>query len=136
MRLTQLRFTIRRMSALIAVIAVLLVSGRWAYDRYFREGTTKVYYVGDLIGVTAKKLRQPGGGIPTQLTAELPRQAAILKSSITPDVWWFGTRSVNPSLPLMGLTVRHTEEGHQQVAAWLKQRRDRLYGVPGEPHPP
>ena len=137
MRPSQLRFTIRQMLALTAIVAVSLVSGQLAYDRYFREGTTRGYYVGDLIGVTAEMLRQPGGGIAAQLTAaELPRQAAILRSSITPDVWWFGTRSVNPSPPTMCLVVRHTEEDHQQVAAWFKQRRDRLYGVPVEPHPP
>jgi hypothetical protein len=80
------------------------------------------YYVGDLI-------RPYGPIIDVPFTlGELSDQAAILRSSITPDVWWLGTRSVTPNTANGCLTVRHTEEGHRQVAEWLNERRDLMYG--------
>jgi hypothetical protein len=120
------RLTIRTMLVVIAFMAVSLGLGRWAYFRYASPGITRTYYVGDLMGVTAEVLRSPGG-IPAQLKAKLPEEALVLKSTITPDVWWFDTRSVKPFPAAMSLVVIDTPEGHQQVASWMKQRRDRLY---------
>ena len=119
------RLTIRTMLTVIALLAVSLALGRWAYFRYANPGITKIYYVGDLMGVTAGMLRS-SGGIPAQIKSKLAEEALDLKSSITPDAWWFGTRSVKPFPAAMSLVVVHTTEGHQQVASWMKQRRDRL----------
>jgi hypothetical protein len=127
------RFTIRTMLVVVALLAVLLGPGRLAYFRYASPGITKSYYVGDLMGVTAGMLRSPGG-IPAQIMAKLPEEALFLKSSITPDAWWFGTRSVKPFPAATSLVVIHTTEGHQQVASWMKQRRDRFYSL--QPTPP
>jgi hypothetical protein len=121
------RFTIRRLLFLIAFVAVALAVGRWGYPRYFSRGFTKTYYVGDLLGV---RLR-PGGGIMTapNHNSKLAEEAALLKSSITPDVWWFGTRTVSPFPLSASLRVVHTKEGHELVAAWFRQRRDRFFAV-------
>jgi len=40
---------------------------------------------------------------------------------------WFGTRTLNPLPAMASLTILHTKEGHQQVAAWLKERRQRFW---------
>jgi hypothetical protein len=83
MRLPRVRFTIRQMLVLIAILAILLGVGPWAYDRYGRQAVAKTYYIGDLI--------RPDGQIAVAPTlAELSEQAALLKSSVTPDAWWLG----------------------------------------------
>jgi hypothetical protein len=120
------QFTIRRMLVVIALLAVALELGQRAYFRYASPGVMQSYYVGDLMGVTADMLRS-ADGIPAQLKAKLSDEALFLKSSITPDIWRFGTRSVKPYPAAMCLVVIHTTEGHQQVASWMKQRRDCLY---------
>jgi hypothetical protein len=110
------RFTLRTLLTVVALLAVLLGTGRWAYYRYINQTITKTYYIGDLI--------RPDGQIGVYPTmAELSAQAVLLKSSVTPDVWWFGTRSVTPFPVSMSLIIRHTEAGHQQVAEWLRERR-------------
>jgi hypothetical protein len=126
------QFTIRRMLVVIALLAVSLELGQRAYFRYASPGIIQTYYVGDLMGVTGDMLRS-ADGVPVQLKAKLPEEAIFLKSSITPDVWRFGTRSVNPFPAAMGLVVTHTTEGHRQVASWMKQRRDRLYSFQRTP---
>jgi hypothetical protein len=120
MRLFRIRFTIRQILILIAILAILVRAGQWANDRYGGRTLVKTYYVGDLI--------QPHGpiGVPATM-GELSQQAALLKSSVTPDVWWVRTRSVTPVPVSRSLIVRHTEAGHQQVAKWLRQRRESLY---------
>ena len=66
----------------------------------------------------------PSGQIGSSArVAELSKQAALLKASVTPDVWWVGTGKVAPFPLSMSLIVRHTNAGHQQVAEWLRQRR-------------
>ena len=70
----------------------------------------------------------PNAGLPS-LNAKLAEEANLLKSSITPDVWWFSTRTVSPFPAAASLTIVHTEEGHQQVAAWLRERRDRYWAA-------
>lgn len=116
------RFTIRRILLLIAVLAMLLRAGRWTDDRYGGRTRIKHHDVGDLI-------RPYGPIIDVPFTiGELSDQAALLRSSITPDVWWLGTRSVAPYAAAGCLTVRHTDAGHRQVAEWLLERRDRMYG--------
>jgi hypothetical protein len=126
MRLTRVRFTIQRMLGVIALLAVLLAIGRWVYFRYVNRGFTKTYYVGDLIGVS---VRSGSITFPANLNSKLADEAISLKSSITPDVWWFGIRTVNPFPPSAGLAVLHTKEGHEKVAAWLKHRRTRFYAT-------
>jgi hypothetical protein len=127
MRLTRIRFTIRRMLGMIALTAVVLAVGRWGYYRYVDHGFAKTYYVGDLMEVSVR----PGGGVITlpNHNAKLAEQAALLKSSITPDVWWFGTRTVNPFPLSASLRVVHTKAGQKQVATWLEQRRTRFYAA-------
>lgn len=119
MRLPRVRFTIRQMLMLIAISAILLGAGQWAYDRYVGQTWVKVYYVGDLITPTGQI------GVPAPL-AELSKQAAILKASVTPDVWWVRTRSVTPFPLSMSLIVSHTDAGHQQVDEWLRRQRKLL----------
>jgi hypothetical protein len=121
MRVPRVSFTILRMLVLIAILALLL---GWAYDRYVRPGYAQTYYVGDLI--------RPDGqvGVPADMAAALMEQAALLKSSVTPDVWWLWwltTRWVDPLPTGSRLIVCHTEEGHKQVADWLRQRRRDLH---------
>lgn len=122
MRPPRVRFTIRQLLVLIAILAILLAAGQLAYDRYGGQTLVKTYYVGDLI--------RPGG--QTGVSPTMPELAAILKFSVTPDVWWFRTGSVTPFFLSKSLIVRHTAAGHQQVAEWLRQRRQRLYRVMGE----
>ncbi len=128
-RLSRARFTIRRMLGVISLLAVLLAVGRWGHHRYVSRGFTKTYYIGDLIGV---RPRSGGLAFPANLNSKLAEQAGLLKFSITPDAWWFGTRSVKPFPPAASLTVLHTQEGHQQVATWLRQRRARFYATQGD----
>jgi hypothetical protein len=116
MGLPRVKFTIVQMLALIAILAILLGVGQWVYDRYGRTTVTKTYYIGDLI-------RSEGQNGVNPAMAEFSEQAALLKSSVTPDVWWLGTRSVTPFPLSTSLIVRHTEAGHQEVAEWLRQRR-------------
>jgi hypothetical protein len=116
MRRHQVRFTIRQILILIAIVATLLVAGRWAYDRYGGQTFVQTYYVGDLIA--------PTGWISSPaIVAELPKQAALLKASVTPDVWWLRSRSVTPFPPAVSLIVSHTSSGHQQVKEWLRHQR-------------
>ncbi len=115
------------MLVVIAVFAVILTIGRWSYYRYVCRGITKNYYVGDLIGVTLQMVPPAGGRFPASLNAQLAKEAVDLKSSVTPDVWWFGARTVTPFLSAASLTVGHTKDGHSQVAAWLKERRKQFY---------
>jgi hypothetical protein len=120
MRLTRVRITIRRMMALVAISALLIIAGQWGYERYGRRTTMRVYFIGDLM--------RPEGQIATSPTAaEFSEQVSLLKSSITPDRWWLGNRSVTPSATNLSLIVGQTEDGHQQVAEWLRQRRERTY---------
>ncbi|WP_165069091.1 hypothetical protein [Paludisphaera rhizosphaerae] len=119
------RFTIRRMLILIALLAVALGVGRWVYWRYLRQGVVHTYYVGDLAEIPPAATRP--GVISPQALATLNGEADLLKSSITPDVWWLGTRSVSPFPTSAALVVRHTEAGHAQVAEWLRRRRDLFY---------
>jgi hypothetical protein len=138
MRLTRVRFRMRSMLGVIALLAILLAIGRWSYSRYISRGITKTYYVGDLVGVWV----QPDGSIvfrasksivfPASLNSKLTDEANLLKSSITPDVWWFGTRTVSPAPPAAGLTVLQTKEGHEKVAAWFKQRRLSFWATQGD----
>jgi hypothetical protein len=118
-RLPRVRFTIRKMLMLIAILAIVFRAGQWADDRYGGQTFVTVYYVGDLI--------TPSGqiGSPTRV-AELSKQAALLKASVTPDVWWVGTRVVSPFPPGPSLIVRHSQAGHKQVNEWLRQQRKLL----------
>src|SRR5438270_297821 len=124
MRLPRPRFTIRQLLVLVAILAILLGPGRWAYDRYLGQPRVKAYYIGDLILGTNRSPKGQTG--PPARAAVLSEQAAILKASVTPDVWWVPTRSVTPSPVSMSLVIRHTDAGHRQVAEWLRQRRDLL----------
>ncbi len=45
---------------------------------------------------------------------------------LTRDAWRLGPGQVIPFFLTKSLIVRHTEEGHQQVSEWLRQRRERL----------
>jgi hypothetical protein len=119
MRLPRVRCTIRQMSILIVIVAVLVGAGRWVYDRYGGQTFVKVYYVGDLM--------TPSGqiGSPARV-AELSKQAALLKASVTPDVWWVGTRVVSPFPPGPSLIVRQSQARHNQVDDWLRQQRKLL----------
>ena len=121
MRLTRVRFRMRSMLGVIALLAVMLAIGRWGYPRYISGGFTKTYYVGDLIGGVS--VQSGRFTFPASLNSKLADEAVLLKSSITPDVWWVGTRTVSPFPPSAALKVKHTKEGHAQVAAWFKQRR-------------
>ena len=128
-RLTRVRFGMRSMLGVIALLAVLLAIGRWCYPRYISRGFAKTYYIGDLIGARVG----PGGSVfPASLNSTLADEANLLKSSITPDMWWFGTRTVSPFPPAAGLTVLQTKEGHEKVAAWFKQRRLSFYATHGD----
>jgi hypothetical protein len=127
MRLIRLRFTLRRMLAVIALLAVLLAIGRWGHYRYLSRGITKTYFLGDLIEVRLVFR----GAIPANVNSKLAEQAELLKSSITPDVWWFPTRTVNPFPAAASLTIVHTKEGHEQVGAWFKERRNRFWAAHG-----
>jgi hypothetical protein len=100
-------------------LAVLFEAGQWAYDRYFGQTFVQVYFVGDLM--------TPSGqiGSPARV-AELSKQAALLRASVTPDVWWVGTRVVSPFLPGPSLIVRHTNAGHRRVNEYLWQQRKLL----------
>jgi hypothetical protein len=119
MRLPRVRFTIRQMTILIAIVAVLLGACHWAYDRYGGQTFVTVYYVGDLITASGQI------GSPARI-AELSKQAALLQESVTPDVWWVGTRVVSPFPPGPSLIVRHSHAGHEQVNEWLRQQRKLL----------
>jgi hypothetical protein len=119
-RATRVRFTIRQLLVLIAILGILLGVGKWAHDRYGGQTFVKTYYVGDLI-------RHDGQTGVSPTIGDLSEQAAILKSSVTPDVWWLSTRSVTPFFLSKSLIVRQTEWGHQQVADWLRQQRKSLY---------
>ena len=72
MRLPQVRFTIRQMLMLIAILAIVFGAGQWAYDRYGGQTFVTVYYVGDLI--------TPSGriGFPARV-AELSKHTASPK---------------------------------------------------------
>ena len=119
MKPPRVQFTLRRMFILVMIVALLLTTGRWAYHRYAGPVVTKVYYVGDLV--------RPDGDIGTPATmTELSDQATLLKSSITPEVWWLPTRAVTPAPSAFSLIVRHNQVGHEYVKSWLRQRRDRL----------
>jgi hypothetical protein len=122
MRLPRVRFTIRQMLILVAILALLLGPGRWAYDRYLGRTLVKTYYIGDLVGGTSRSPKGQTGFLAK--VAVLSEQAALLKSSVTPDVWWVRTRSVTPSPLSMSLIIRHTDAGHRQVAEWLRQQRN------------
>jgi hypothetical protein len=76
MRLPRVRFTIRQMLMLIAILAILLEAGQWAHNRYGGQAWVKVYYIGDLITPTGQI------GVPAPV-AELSKQAALLKASVT-----------------------------------------------------
>jgi hypothetical protein len=128
-RLTRVRFTMQSILGVIALLAVLLAIGRWGYSRYVRRGFTKTYYIGDLIGVS---VRPASVTFPPSHNSKLADEAILLKSSITPEVWWFGTRTVSPFLPSAGLMVLHSKEGHEKVASWFKQRRTSFYATQGD----
>jgi len=104
------------MLAVIAILAAILGVGRWVYDRYASRTVTITYYVGDLI-------RPAVGGGGTAGLNGLPAQALLLKASVTPDAWRWGTRSVTPFYLSQSLIVRHTEAGHLEVQAWLRRQR-------------
>jgi hypothetical protein len=108
------------MLILIAILAILLRAGQWTYDRYGRPKYTQTYYIWDLLRLDGRM------DIPVTL-GEVSEQASLLTSSVTPDVWWFRTGSVTPFFLSKSLIVRHTATGHQQVAEWLRRRRQRLY---------
>jgi hypothetical protein len=110
----------RRMMAFVGILAIVLGVGRWAYLRYAGKVVTKAYYVGDF-------LRPPDKlGIPIT-NAELNQQAKLLKSAVTPEVWWLGQGSITPFPLGMSLIIRHTENGHDQIEAYLRKRRDVFY---------
>ncbi len=125
MRLPAMRFTIRGLLAVIAGVAVLLALGRWGHNRYLSPGITKTYYLGDMMRFI---LPTPKARLAS-INANLAEAAALLKSSITPDVWWFSTRKVSPFPAAASLTIVHTKEGHQQVAAWLRERRNQYWAA-------
>jgi hypothetical protein len=112
------------MMMLVALLAILLGVARWGYVRYFSPTLAKVYYIGDLIDSAGRGVQGTPAGTSASLNTALAAQARALKNSITPDVWWFGNRSVRTSVPGNGLIVVHTPEGQRTVADWIKQRRD------------
>ena len=124
MRRPRVQFTMRRMMVLVGILAIFLGLGRWAYLRYAGKVVTRGYYVGDLIHPNANRVLSVS-------KAELNEQAELLKSSVTPEVWWLetGRASVTPVPLSESLLIRHTEHGHQQIGAYFQQRRDRLYNV-------
>jgi hypothetical protein len=108
MRLPRVRFTVRRLMAVVAVVALAL----WGYSRYLCEITVKTYDVEVLVDDPT----------PVGKTAGLAALAARMRSSVTPDCWWL-TASVTLSATSCALDVRHTEEGHEQVQGWLNRKK-------------
>jgi hypothetical protein len=127
MRIASTRFTVRRMMLAMVVLAL----GLGAYERYFREGYSAVYAVGDLAEPHATFRERDDG---------LVRLISAMKWSVTPDVWWAKGRRIttfepiiisrsphvpwSPHVPEEGmLAVVHTRDGHAQVRAWIGERR-------------
>jgi hypothetical protein len=110
----------RRMMAFVGILAIVLGAGRWAHLRYAGKVITRGYYVGDFLR-PPDKLR-----IPVTNT-ELSEEAKLLKAAVTPEVWWLGRGSITPFPPGMMLIVRHTENGHDQIGAYFRKRRDDFY---------
>ena len=103
MRLPRVRFTMGWMSGAIAALAVLIAIGKWGYYRYAGPRFAKTYYIGDLIDVQVGSVAPP---MTAKTNAKLTDEVALLRSSITPDMWWFGTSKVVP-FPLSSSLVVH-----------------------------
>jgi hypothetical protein len=121
MRLPRVRLTTKLLMILVAIAALVIHFAPGIYDRFAGPRFNKTYYVGDFLSEEGSVV-----GSPTS-KAELSEQAVVLKSSVTPYAWWLADRSVTPSSSNLTLTVRHTEAGHEQVGAWLREKRRRLY---------
>jgi hypothetical protein len=133
------KFSLRGLLLLVMFLTTFTWYGLRVFDRYAYTTITQTYYVGDLLPRDSAQLRTElskfyvGDLLPrdfAQLRTELSKFAELLKSSATHDIWSSRNRSVTPFSPSLSLTVSDSRSGHQQVADWLRKRREEKYGVP------
>jgi hypothetical protein len=118
-RLTSRRWRISVGSLMLAIVVVaLLVWGGKEVAMRRKLGTefTRTYPVGDLLSG------------PASITSEMEAISKTLTSSVAPDEWWPGHRTVTPFPMTLTVIIRDTEEGHDRVRSWLQERRGQVKG--------
>jgi hypothetical protein len=124
---------------MVMFLTIFTWFGIRVFDRYAYTTITQTYFVGDLLPRDSAQLRTElskfyvGDLLPrdsAQLRTELSKFAELLKSSATHDIWSSRNRSVTPFSLSLSLIVSDSRSGHQQVAAWLRKRREEQDGVP------
>jgi hypothetical protein len=113
------KLSLRGLLLLVMFLTIFTWFGIRVFDRYAYTTITQTYFVGDLLPRDSAQLR-----------TELSKFAELLKSSATHDIWSSRNRSVTPFSVSLSLIVSDSRSGHQQVADWLRKRREEQDGVP------
>jgi hypothetical protein len=115
-----LRWRLSLRGLLLLFATIFTWCGIGVFDRYAYTTIIQTYYVGDLLPRNS-----------AQFSAEVPRIAELLKSSATHDIWSSRNRSITPFPLSLSLIISDSKSGHQQVADWLRKRREEQDGVLG-----
>jgi hypothetical protein len=126
MHLPRRRITLGFLMTSLAVATILLWVGLGLWDRVTAKRIVKTYYVGDLLKTAG----------PEDVGRELSRCVGTVTSAVPLGFRWSRPRSVKPFPLTLSLIVDDTEPGHDQVATWLRERReqeDKLARLTREP---
>lgn len=137
MRPGRIRFTIRGLMIFVCFLAFTAwVTEEWRRYCLLQPMFPRSYYVGDLIVNPGTQTSPPGRLIANPNTSDLKAFADRIKSSIMPYSWEGdnlfavvrGTKvsaTATPFPPTYSIIVKHTPEGHEQLAAWLRRERQK-----------
>ena len=121
------QYRLRSILWLLVCVAVGFAAYRRGFDDGFVDGANSRAYVGQayLMAYYVKDLlpQKPLNGKPVETSSDSLIQE--ITTNVLPNTWdKNGGQAVIRSLNNRSLVVSHDRDGHNQIAACLKQRRD------------